>query len=351
MNLAGDRAGDRFMTGADARSRAWLAGAPIWQLCALAMVASIVLFKLGATPNLDDVQAIARDPFSPDGVDPSGEFIYGSPLVPLIAHHLGFVDAGSIVALHLALVAGGLIGVAYLIATWVNDLASRLYVAAWFASPLAHVQVTWLGQPDPVTMASAAVVTVGPAWACGVGGLLLGFNHFEQGVFILTAAAAVRSLRGSLAPVAWAMIGLVTGRALLQAYFSAAGLNASRVGYVTDRGVMHFLDMWSGVWPWIVFSVYATLWVPLIVMWRRSSRTDRIVLAAAQVVLTVPVLVAADMTRVYALITWPIVVYAACWWADRPVDAMRWLPTFLFAAVFVPRVVFLDYLVRFTNWA
>lgn len=278
---------------------------------------------------------------SPPDVD---DFALTSPLGILLAHTLGIDSATGFAVLHGVLLAFALGGGVALMQSQVSDRSARLFVVAWFCSPLCGVLLWWLGTPDPFTFLAATAAVVGPPVAVLAAAMLLGFNHFEQGVFILTAALIIRFRwrgRPSLAAVASTIGAFVAGRVLLQVFLAAAGATGGRTSYVTERGVWFFVERWADQIPAMTFAMFGVLWLPLIVMARelRAGWT----LAALAVIATVPVLITRDVTRVFSLLSWPVVVFGCIWWSTqehRQVE--RFVPWLLVAAVVVPRIVLWD---------
>jgi hypothetical protein len=81
------------------------------------------------------------------------------------------------------------------------------------------------------------------------------------------------------------------------------------------------------------------LWVGVVWMLWTMRREDRTLTIGLHLMLTLPVLITYDLSRVYRTVTWPIamllVLYAADWPDRRLVQRAALL--FAIAAVFVPR--------------
>lgn len=317
---------------------------PLWLLTGAAMIIATIWFGYTFTPNEVVWRYIASDPFT-QLVHGPGEYLYGSPIGPLVAHALGVgVDPYAFRAVQTLVLIASIVGTAYLVRTWAGDVAGRLFVVAWFCSPLANVHVTWIGQPDPITMAAATFVTVGPTWACIAGGMLLGFNHFEQGVFIVAAALILRQFvrRDGFRFGLCAGAGLAAGRALLAVYHNASNITVTtgRIDYFADLGFGDYFRAWGPNLPALIFSVHGVLWVAVVAMLRNIQPRPRNAVIVVQVGLLAPVLLTLDVTRVYALITWPIVMVCVMWAASQPeTQIRRWAVLLAGTSLVVPRVI------------
>jgi hypothetical protein len=323
----------------------WFTGRPLWYLTATAIAVNALLFGISPVPFLRYGVRAMDDPFNPQNVAGLHNVEPGSPAMWICADWIGVDSVTGFAYLNLAVLVGSLLACAYLVARWVSDFAGRLFVVAWFASPLANVNLTWLGKPDHLTMLAAVLLGVGPPGACFVGGMLLGFNHFEQGVFILAGTLIVRlAFRSdSRRWLAHALVGFAVGRLVWMIYANAVNYDAGgRLSWVTDQGIGDFVRVWRGNLPTLIFGAFGVLWLPIVVMWRTvGGGRQRAAMAVALVVATVPTLLALDTTRVYTLLTLPLLLGCVVWTA-RNIERetlLRWLPWFLVAAVFVPRVM------------
>jgi hypothetical protein len=313
---------------------------PVWLLALVAVGANLARFGL-ADPGIRYHLAVARDPFT----ELSFPWLYQSPVGYMAAWLVGVDTAGGLRIFHLALLAASLVGCGWIVARWVSPFAARLFILAWFCSPVARHTTMNVGfVSDIVTVAGLTVATivVTPAAGFAVGGLL-GVNHFEQSVIALAAVAVLRvKLRGEawrvMCPV---VVGLVVGRVVLAAYLAAAGINPNGRGeFLSELGVGTLLEATVPLVPDIVWACYAVLWVAVLWMARQLPALQRRYLITAQTLLLLPVLVTADVARVYQLLTWPIVVLMAVWYSDQP-DQRRtelWALGLCVAAFFVPYV-------------
>ena len=328
--------------------------APIGVPLTLAVVVSGLLFGIFPAPFAERFVAIAQNPLSPPDPD---DFLLASPLSPLIASLAGLDTMFRYTAFSFVLLMASATVAVVSTDRWRSPTAARLVLVAWFASPVINVELTWLGMYDPWTWTCACLLVVAPRWVVGAACLVLGFNQFEQGAFILAAAIGVRWVdgrpRSSLgrADLAVWVASFATGRLLLSVYLGAAGASPSRLGYIGERGVGRYVEAAFSDLPTLLFSVYGVLWIPLVLMIRSSDQVQRWFFLLAHAILTIPVLVALDSTRVYALLTWPLVMGCVLWWSEQPSERVRrGVPLLLVSAIVVPRVVLWDSAIYVSSW-
>lgn len=316
----------------------WWTQRPLWYLAVVAIGVAGLLFGVGLRPDFDSQIWRMDDPFNVDvrTTDTS------SPLGWIIADLLGIDSEPAYLVFHLTILVAALIASSYLIAGWVSDWAARLFVAAWFASPIANVNVSWLGKPDHFTLLATVLIGFGPSSACVAGGMLLGFNHAEQGAIIIAGSYVVRRFTrnetGTLVPM---VAGWVVGRALWQVYAWVAGIDSGsgRADYILESGIGKFTDVWAGEIPTLLFGAFAILWLPVIIVWRQLDRSAQTATVVIVLTATVAAALTVDTTRVYGLLTFPLVLGVVGLWAERDrAETVRWFGWFLLAALIVPRV-------------
>lgn len=319
----------------------WLFSRPLWQLTVTGFAVSVVLYGYRAVFHIGLLVALARDPTLQLGY--GGDYLHQSPIGPLLTHYLGASSAAGVMFISFAANLLGVTAIAYAVRHYATDMAARLFVVAFFCSPLAAMAVNHLGMFDVITYGAGTLVMVASAPVCVVAGLAMGFNHFEQSIVMLGAAAVMRGVlrKDNRAPLIAAGFGLIAGKILLGLYLAVRGIEVSESRLslaLGDPG--SFFRLWRGHLPVLIFSVFNVLWLPVAVMWRDQTQRNRRVLVVTQFVATLPVLLTSDLTRVYAIVTWPIVVFTVLYWSEHPDRAMvrRWAVWLLLAAMFIPRV-------------
>jgi len=318
----------------------------LWQLGVGLLVVAGLTNGVWHTPNLPEYLAIAHE-FPRAPVLGGGDYILSSPLGGAIASWLGIRSELGFVLLHLAVLLAGLVALVITVFRKFGDLAARAVMVVLFSSPLANLLLSWLGQPDPFTfIAASAIVVLDAPVLLVLATLGLGANAFEQGIFIVGGAAALRlfgeSLRGAsgesegesggasrrrgVVRVGAMGVGLVAGKAALEAYHRHYGITPDdRFAFVLFVGFGGWFSRFFANFGTWLFSIFNAAWVA----------------GALLVFFAVPVATSLDETRVYALISWPVLLWLTLWAVRRECAAVarRLVAITLLAGVVLPRVI------------
>lgn len=330
----------------------WIDTTSPWRVLALLAVVRAATTGVWTTPNVHQWLIFASDPFGTPPIDPAAAFISGSPTGPLLADLVGAHSKLAFAVLHLVALAGAMGLLVALGRRWTSDRATNLLLVTLFASSLSAVLLTWLGQPDPFTVAGLGLVglaAAAPGRASTVaalgGGALAGFSAFEQGLAAVVVLAVVVVGYGEgrdRATVLAALTGLVAGRLGL-AWFHAASdvATLSRAEWARVHGIELFVERFLVNLPALAWSVLGAGWLLAADAARRVIGDRSPVAAVAAAVLTVGVgAIALDETRVTAIVAVP----ATIWLIHRaesvdPSGSRRVAPLVLLAAVVIPPVV------------
>ncbi|MCP4436180.1 MAG: hypothetical protein GY812_11905 [Actinomycetia bacterium] len=322
--------------------------APWWQLGLWwlgSLVVALLHNGLWATPNLAFVSLIAQRP----GENPFSETIAGDYLLSDLsmttaARVLGQADPHEVARLHLVVLVLGWAAVTALARLRFGHASARNLTVLLAASPLVTVSMQWLGQPDPVTgLCGIAMVLVRRRWAVIALGLLAGLTHPEQALFMAGVAGMVRwalpdsegSPGAAAIDVGSAAGGVAIGWGLGQAWFRLNDIEilTPRTDFLdyglsgfAEHHTQHLLGLTWTLWGplWLVIVAVATLWF---IGRRGPAQPNRggrawLVMAAMAVAAMVPVAITLDETRVYAVITAPLLAGGAVWIAAMWPGAM-----------------------------
>ena len=217
-------------------------------------------------------------------------------------------------------------------------------------SPVAAVLLVFLGAYDPFTVLGVAALlfawTSGRRWALLLAGTYLGFQHFEQGLIVVTVSTIVAlaigpALGGGRRTPAWAYLGLLAGKLLLSlALLVATGDAVSgRGSYVVWEWVRPAVVSGLNFGPVLLLSLFAGAWAIVVAGFLRSGTRSRLLLVLAFAVCLVPTAIAADHTRIFVLCSLPgLMMLTALVLADPTVsagevvliEALAWIVTPLF---------------------
>lgn len=362
-----------------------------WGFAALGV--ALVHNRLWATPNLAFFSTIAdrmgENPFAGSAID--GDYLLSNLLGTAIARALGQTAPHEYARLHLALFVVAMAGVIALTHRRFGYAAARALIAICAFAPATTVIMQWLGQPDALTLPLAmAIVAARPPWARLLLGILLGLSHAEQGIAaaLIAGAAAIAIDRfESISPVglsprlagqraveavrveafrvdpvrvavrvagggiAAPLAGVAIGRALVEAYFRVNDIviETPRTSFL-NYGFANFVDHHLNSPAWLLWSLWGPLWVGIVAfaLWlvRSGAATPpvhaaAVALAAGAAAGLVPMIITLDQTRVYSMVTAPLLVAAAVgvgtvFWPDHS-RVLNWRPLFAAAVLmFLP---------------
>lgn len=318
------------------------------------LVAALVWAVLRVGPSI--VETVPRDvelarvwPYP--GESSNVAYLRTSPLGPLLFRGLSLEAAWQFVLLHML----ALLVVSALIALWcfrVTDGQHR-YASARIAllSPLVAILVINVGMYDPFTVLALALAlfawTSRRPWAMLGAGTLLGFQNFEQGVFmggvwllsIYAFAAVLPSRLGKAGYPLWVIPGLILGKGLQVILFIAMGVPplAGRIDWLTGDVLRLSVTNIIGSLPTLLWASFAGLW-PLIILaavWIHTRRRQT-ALALAFATALVATVLALDNVRLFVLSAAPLaliaitsVVSSQVWHRERAlrvaIEATAWL--------------------------
>lgn len=307
-------------------------------LCGAWMVVSV-----GISPTLNIFSWVGAARSFPHPYD--GTYVESSPVGTGLAHLSGAdKNTQTFSALHLGFVVVAVSIMVFAVGRRFGADASRLAVACLFASPLANVLLTWLGQPDPIVFGAVALVAVvvsTPAIVATVAFAVM--THEEVALMSVAAVAVVRSALGDLdrrQAIAMASGGAI-GAIVLAAFKAHYGIVASRIGFAEDVGLMRFASNAARTWQTVGFASLGATWIAVFLLGRELQARQKRVLAGVLVALFLVSLLTLDTTRVIALMAMPTVIvlvgYSAMTLSKPVLD--RVLAIVVTAGVLFPHVI------------
>ncbi len=310
------------------------------------LAAGVVLHGAGYVPLIDLHVALVERPTAAWEALGKNGYLLDSPGLILVGHALGIESRLAFASLAFVVIAAGLGWLVWLAKRHQGDVEARLVAISFFVAPIGAVLITWLGQPDPITMTAAGTfVLARGSLVFPVAGVVLGFNHFEAGVPIVLASAALTIAEGPARRRALdallAAAGLIAGKLVLSWWQAMNGQDPiSRLDYLLQIGVHRWLVSVLSNVPALLFSTFSLAW-PLMAVafmehWQSRRKVAWAMLAATLLAAAVTVL-ALDTTRVFALVSWPLVLFAV----TRAPD-VRLAVWCLMAGIVIPRFIVWD---------
>ena len=310
-----------------------LPGLALWW--AVSVVVAVAHNGLWATPNLESfsraASAFGSSPFTSDATNP-GDYILTDTSLLGLAHLLRQTTPHAFARMHLVLLLAG--WAALVVLAWRRRglAVARTLTVLLAVSPVVTVSMQWLGQPDPLTAGCGiAMVLVRRRWAVAMLGVVAGSTHPEQALLMALAAAVVVTAlpdtpdrrRAFTLTSAAAVGGVVAGRLLTEVWFRVHDIviQRPRRSYL-DLGAGAFLDHHTQQPIGLLWTLWGLLWLvvaglaAVTVVRRRDPAVRELrplwtAVAVIAVAALVPVAVTLDETRVYAVITAPLLVALA----------------------------------------
>jgi hypothetical protein len=373
--------------------RALLFERPLALLYGVVLFVSLIKFGLAPTPNIGDWTAIARSPIAAKLrlADPSSQYLFGSPLGALLCRAIGIRSSFGFYLFHAVVVVTVLFGTMRAVAKNYGRFVSGAIAVMWFATPVSNVLFSMVGQPDPFTFAAATTLTISRRrWPLFIAALVLGFNHLQQGVVIIIASIAMRAIlhltddgtKNHDAPspdesipsvaakasefstflqatrwmvsqwtaVAAIVAGMPAGRVAWEFFARHYGIDTDgRALFLKATGVTNVLRNASNQSLIFTVATFGVAW-PLIIGAIRTLRNQRLLQAVVCLLLVgmlIPTALTLDLSRVYVMMSWPVVLGLVIVWIRRTkrAKAQSWLSVIFAISLLAPHVVVLGTLV------
>ncbi len=370
----------------------------IWWLASL--LVAVVHNGLWATPNLAFMSQIASNiGDNPFPAEIGGDYLLTGPLPGVLAALMGQTDPHEVARLGLILLVLGW-GLVVVLANHHHGFrVARTLTVLLAAAPLVTVSMQWLGQPDPITgLCGVAMVLVRRRWSLFALAVVAALSHPEQALFMVGVAGIVRiplsrmpavgippagntsgqvdspQDRGTQVPTAAdmgtlgiALGGVLLGRLMTEVYLKASDMEIlnPRTGYL-DFGLSRFIEHHNAQPLGLLWTLWGPIWLAFVAivvahyLLGREPDADpaqtraRNGLWAAVVglgfVALVPVVVTLDETRVYAVITAPLLGALALGigtWSTLP---RRWLSTASVALLAMTAILPGGFATGVTSW-
>jgi hypothetical protein len=316
----------------------------------LAGLLLLVIVKDGVshTPNIYTWVVIAQAFPAQPHLPAIGRYLLSSPIGPATAHVLGLDTPFTFIVLHVAVaVTGGTILVVGLLHRGGRQ-AAGLGAVLFLASPLSDVLLSGIGMQDAWLFAAfCALVLFDRPVVLGIAAAIAALAHPDMALLTVAAIAALRLVdpRGSrpFHQVAAMSAGVVIGALGTFTWEVHAGGGALPDGsFIGQYGLGAIAGDWlhaAAAWTW---SAFGAAWLFVFVVahstWHRRAGIVTLIAVAVSTAMSVITL---DETRIFALLTWPLLL----WWLRRavhllPASRLRLLVAALFVlALSVPNVV------------
>lgn len=264
----------------------------------------------GAGIALDIADAMPAMP----AMAPLAQTFQHAPLGPLLARLLGATTPLRYQLLHAAVLVVGVAALGRVVVTRWSPQVALIAATTLAASPAVVVLAAWVGSYDAFTfLCGSAIVVTGRPKVAAVAGFVAAFAAFEQtlvSVGLLLGVAVVLGDRARRRVYLGGLAGTALGALALTAWLRASGVTHGRWYWIAHFGPTHFLHQFARSVP----EFLATALGGAVVVVAVALATDvgdaraRVAWVGALAVPLVPVALTEDQTRVYAMITWPVVL-------------------------------------------
>ena len=245
-------------------------------------------------------------------LDPLAQYSLSSPLGAFLAAIAHADTSTAFELLHLVAMAVLALVVATMVVRKHGWTASALVGAAFVGSQTGVVLLAWIGSYDVFTVGLLSLlVVVSDRRVAAVLGLALAFSAFEQSAIVLLAlfVLALVGIGGTRARLAWAAGGLVLGRIVLEVWLRSNDVTHGRWWFLRQIGIGHVLRLFGHGLPWLlVTGLGATVVAVVVAIAALPSRRSRAVVVGVLLAALVPTALSLDETRVFAVLTWPVVM-------------------------------------------
>ena len=289
--------------------------ARVWKL--LLVLALLILFKTGIwyIPIMHGSQLVAQDPFTnPFTQYPDAHYVVWSWLGPFLAWLVGATGKLEFFLLHLLFSLAFMVLFVKVAFDNLPQELARKSVILFSVLPVSATALFWVSY-DSITLFLLMLALAFPRslLLTAVFGVLLGMQHFEQGVFgagALLFAVTLSQRQGYFLRYSWKfclafLLGVIAGKLVMTGIFKyhEIQVNSGRMHWLREH-----LDFLLNLF---VYHAHAILWSVLGLGWAvalRFSDWGRCSLpffaALAGLCLLLPI--SGDQTRVLAIVTFPL---------------------------------------------
>lgn len=282
--------------------------------CALLLAGyAVARSGFGAYPGTGIMLDITRRFPSIEPLAPLAQTFQHSPIGPVLAFLIGAESRSPYLALHAVVLVTGCIGLAWWIARRWSVAVAGFVGVAFVASQACLVALAWVGSYDVYTLLLGSVVVLTTSdRVAAAAGFLAAFAVFEQVAISFALLIAVAHVVGDARRnrFVFGLVGAVAGRVVLSVVLRSNGVTHDRREWLEDFGLGHFLRQFGDAAPLLILTAFGGAWVIVVACLRLGVETwrARAAWATALVLPLAPTAITEDQSRVYAVVTWPIVL-------------------------------------------
>lgn len=277
-------------------------------------------------------------------VPPLAQFTLTSPIGAVVAALFRATTETSFNLVQLGVLVGFVVAIGAVLCRRYDWRTAAFLGAGFVGSQTSVILLAWIGSYDVFTVGlSSSIVLIRNRWLALAAGFCLTFAAFEQGLIILVMLGVLAAI-GMFAhwrALLWATGGLLAGRLVQQLWLNANHVTHGRMYFFQQTGLDAFLSQFWKSLPWLIpTGLGVTLLAVVLAVASEPSWRNRVVVISLLVACLIPVAMSFDQSRVFAILTWPLVMVLLLRYAERtsPKDIERVSMITLGLAAFVPGI-------------
>lgn len=321
---------------------------------------TLIQYGVGVVPR-EFYRQVAINPYVEQKAVHEENYFQESPLLPIVAHHLGLVSRLSFNLFCLVVIIGAYGLFAYLCRNQIERSLSFTVFVILQAHPVTTVLLAWLGMPDCITFA-ATILALFTTSLIGLAllGILCAFNH-PVALFAIPTLLVLRRLAKDKGITWWhpvvAVMALGLGMLAVQSFLHLFDINTySRLNHAMGIDFKFWINQNLAFFPMTLFSFHNVIWLAIgicILAAYRFNRLYFIVFALSQLCFYVITFFCLDTTRVFALLAWApaihCIIYSCRLLRDRQQDVLYEQTRKLLLLVALIGILIPNYYVYFGN--
>ena len=290
-----------------------------WKIVLAILMISLIKTGIWYIPNIDLLINIAQNPFENPFSNPNQHYLFWNWLGPFLAWLVGATDRWRFFAFHFAFsLAFTAIFIRFIFVN-LSDKSARISLIIFSCLPVSATSYFWVGV-DSLTLFLMILSLSFPSSLLFVFvvAILLGMQHFEQGLFASSAlliAIYLSHRQGYALRYSWRfcaalLVGVIVGKIILHLIFDYSGIevNSGRPRWLQTFFPVVIQQFFFHS-QWIVWSALGLGWLVALRFIDWGKRSVPFFISLGALCLLLPIV--GDQTRVFAMVTFPLI--AAYW--------------------------------------
>jgi len=286
----------------------------------ITLAMTVLVNGIWVSPASKRMWLLASNPFKNPFDNEKNEWLLDNYLLPWLAHTMG-ADTSLLVYVTfcLFLFLFGIVSLAVLVRRQNGELVARCMLIVFALSPVSLATLGWLGYVDFITVFFGIVVALSweHLWVLPLCAFLMGLNHASQGIVISLVAflahvafAPENAIRRHIGRLIIILAVILIAYFLRDVYLTSYGVHQTytRLDYFHDRGIWYYASLVLEVPGLLWYSLFGAVWILLIAWVPQASVRSILLVSAAFIISLASALLNLDQTRVFSLLTFPVLL-------------------------------------------